>query len=37
MIVRAGVQHEEFDAAREARERTRQVALLVAREDDGGD
>jgi hypothetical protein len=37
MIVRTGIYHEEFNAARQARERARQIALLVAREDDGGD
>jgi hypothetical protein len=37
MIARAGVEYENPDSTGQARERPRQVALFVAREDDGGD
>jgi hypothetical protein len=37
MIVGTSVEHEDVDAARQAREGPRQIALFVAREDDGGD
>jgi hypothetical protein len=37
MIARAGVEYENPDSTGQAREGPRQVALFVAREDDGGD
>src|SRR5579862_2915319 len=36
-IPRARIEHEHSNAARQARERTRQIALFVARQNDGGD
>jgi hypothetical protein len=37
VIARAGIEYEDVSSARKARERARQIAFFVARQNDSGD